>query len=81
MPNKRAKELNDAMSKLWHDRVSGKISEAKLRRDALALLEANTVNTTAETRKAINELVAAANATRNVKDSLKKMSGVRKLRF
>ena len=81
MPNKQAKELNDARSKLWHDCVAGKISEAKLRRDALALLEENTLNTPTENRKVINELVEAANATRNVKRNLKKMTGVRKLRF
>ena len=76
--NKREEdELTDQLTELWQRRIDGKISEARMRRDMLALLEANTINTAAQNRKVINDFVKTANATRDLYSSFNALGGLR----
>ena len=80
MPKNPAEELNKAMIELYERLRHGKISEATFKRKANALLE-TTQKTVAQNRKVINGMLGAAKTEKDLKDSLKRLSGVRKLRL
>ncbi len=80
MPKKPADELNESVIELYMQLRTGKMSEATFKQKANALLE-STQNTVTQNRKVINELLSAARAEKDLKDSLKQLSGVRKLRL
>lgn len=50
--------------------IERKMSESAFRHKAKALLEANTINTSTQNRKAINDLLKVAKADREFIDSL-----------
>lgn len=68
-------EIAEKLTEIWQSRIDGKISEARMRRDMLGLLEAHTINTAAQNRRLINDFAKTAKATREFNDSLNGLSG------
>ncbi|MYE27086.1 MAG: hypothetical protein F4X87_07675 [Chloroflexi bacterium] len=73
MRKKQIDELTNKLSELWHCRTKGKISESRMRREMMKLLEAHTDNTTAQNRRVINDFVKTAHATRDLEKSFKNL--------
>lgn len=69
MHRKQIDELTNKLSELWQRRINGKISESRMRREMMKLLEAHTDNTSAQNRRVINDFVKTANATRDLEKS------------
>lgn len=69
MHRKQIDEPTNKLSELWQRRINGKISESRMRREMMKLLEAHTDNTSAQNRRVINDFVKTANATRDLEKS------------
>ena len=57
MSTKQQDELNNQLLELWQRHVNRKISESQMRRKMNELLESNTVNSSAQNRRAVNDFM------------------------